>query len=184
MPAPSVRPDPATFRDAVGRFATGVTVITTRHDGTVHGMTANGFMSVSLEPLLVLVSIARSARMHDLLAAGSGYGVSVLGHDQKDLSVHFAGRPKQGFEIPFHFVAGVPLLAGALVEIATRTVGRHEAGDHTLFVGEVVHLQARDGQPLIFHSGTYTKLHVPRVEVRREGDWAGFWIESRDPLAG
>ena len=176
--------DPATFRDALGRFATGVTVITVESQGTAHGMTANGFMSVSLDPFLVLVSVAKAARMHRLLESAEGYGVSVLGHDQRDLSLHLSGRPLEGIEVPLDFVDDVPLLENALVRIATRIVDSHSAGDHTLFIARVLQLDVRDGQPLIFHSGAYTKLHVPRIEVRREGDWADFSIEPHDPLAG
>lgn len=177
------RPAQGSFREALGRFATGVTVVTTEHEGCVHGMTANGFMSVSLDPLLVLVSIARSARMHDLLEASGSYGVSVLSERQQQLSNHFAGRPDPAREITFDAGAGVPLLRGALVQVATRVVDARRAGDHTLFIGEVLHFDWHDGRPLIFHSGGYRELHEHPASAAHRGTWSGFCLEPLDPLA-
>ena len=82
--------DPAEYRRALGRFASGITVVTTSHDGHAHGMTANGFMSVSLDPPLVVVSLANTCRLHSLLPASGRYGVSVLSESQEPLSRHFA----------------------------------------------------------------------------------------------
>jgi len=93
--------DPRQFRNALGRFASGVTVITTEHEGRTHGMTANAFVSVSLDPPLVLVSVDNRAQMHQLLALAPRYGVSVLAEDQEMLSNHFAGRATEGLQIPF-----------------------------------------------------------------------------------
>jgi flavin reductase (DIM6/NTAB) family NADH-FMN oxidoreductase RutF len=179
--APSA--DEKRFREALGHFATGVTVVTTEHDGVVHGMTANGFMSVSLDPVLVLVSIARTARMHDLLEGSGSYGVSVLAQAQQGLSNHFAGRPAEGIEIPFHSVAGVPLLGGALVELAARIVDAHGAGDHTLFIGEVMQFDSQEGEPLIFHSGGYRELGGQAAGTPHRTHWSDFCLEPLDPLA-
>jgi flavin reductase (DIM6/NTAB) family NADH-FMN oxidoreductase RutF len=170
------------FRQVLGRFATGVTVVTTEHDGVVHGMTANGFMSVSLDPPLVLVSIARTTRMHELLEASRHYGVSVLSERQQRLSAHFAGNPAGDAEIPFEPAAGVPVLRGALARVATRVVDAHRAGDHTLFIGEVLHFDAQDGRPLIFHSGDYRELVEQPVAIAHRGTWSGFCLEPLDPL--
>src|ERR1700722_3498329 len=145
------------FRDALGTFATGVTIVSTRLDDLVHGMTANGFMSVSLDPALVVVSIATNARMHDILLRAGRYGVSVLSREQEPGSRHFAGRPQTG-EIELLESAGMPLVDGALTHVVADVVDAHPAGDHTLFIGEVLHFQHRDGEPLIFHSGTYRRL--------------------------
>src|ERR1700689_4444129 len=87
--------DQRRFRDALGTFATGVTIVSTRLDDLVHGMTANGFMSVSLDPALVVVSIASASRMHDILMGTRRHGVSVLARDQGAVSRHFAGRPQR-----------------------------------------------------------------------------------------
>src|ERR1700677_4478907 len=96
------------FRDALGTFATGVTIVSTRLDDLVHGMTANGFMSVSLEPALIVVSIASGARMHDILLRAGRYGVSVLSREQEAVSRHFAGRPQAESEIALIESSGVP----------------------------------------------------------------------------
>jgi flavin reductase len=173
----TVHPDASTqreFRDALGRFATGVTVVTTACDGEVHGMTANGFMSVSLEPPLVVVSIAGRARMHGLLGASGVYGVNVLSREQERLSRHFAGRPHDGLAIPFVSIAGVPLIDGSLVHVAARIRDAHAAGDHTLFVGEVLHFAMRAGEPLIFHSGGYRTLIEPDADPM---PWDAFCLD-------
>jgi flavin reductase (DIM6/NTAB) family NADH-FMN oxidoreductase RutF len=175
--------DQRRFRDALGRFATGVTVVTTEHEQRVHGMTANGFMSVSLEPLLVLVSIARSTRMHDLLEASGQYGVSVLAQAQQRLSNHFAGRPAGDESIRFEVVDGVPVLRDAILRVGTRITNACRAGDHTLFIGEVLHFDFRDGQPLIFHSGGYRELREQPQFAAHRGTWSGFCLEPLDPLA-
>jgi flavin reductase (DIM6/NTAB) family NADH-FMN oxidoreductase RutF len=162
------------FRDAMGHFATGVTVITTARDDRVHGMTANGFMSVSLEPQLIVVSIGEHATMRDLLRRSGIYGVSVLSSRQRQLSAHFAGRPRSEEPIPFVDMSGVPLIAGALTRVAARVVAAHSAGDHTLFVGEVVALETEPGEPLIFHSGSYRALEDPQEFTamwRHATDW-------------
>jgi len=156
------------FRDVMGRFATGVTVITTQADGRTHGMTANGFMSVSLEPPLVVISVRCESKMIASLDAAGVYGVSVLGFEQAVLSRHFAGRPIDGLEEPFVEIEGVPMIAGAIAHITTKVVDRHVVGDHVLFVGEVTSADHVSGDPLIFHSGTY---HA----VTNADEWTARW---------
>jgi flavin reductase (DIM6/NTAB) family NADH-FMN oxidoreductase RutF len=173
--------DQARFRQALGSFATGVTIVTTEHDGQVHGMTANGFMSVSLEPPLVVVSIGNNARMHELLAASGRYGVSVLSHAQAKLSTHFAGQPSAGAKIPFVAESGVPLIDGAIAQVAAKIVDAHPAGDHTLFIGEVLYFDWRDGQPLIFHSGGYRELLAHRTDPTYSEAWSDFCLEPLGP---
>lgn len=158
------------LRDAAGRFATGVTVVTTRAPDGVHGMTANGFMSVSLEPALIVVSIGNSSRTKELLEESGAYGVSILSEGQRQLSAHFAGRPLGDGEVGFTEVEQVPLIAGAVAHLAARVVDAHAAGDHTLFVGEVVHIDVLGGEPLVFHGGAYRALR-PRPEVEWTVPW-------------
>jgi flavin reductase (DIM6/NTAB) family NADH-FMN oxidoreductase RutF len=165
--------DQRRFRDALGTFATGVTIVSTRCGECVHGMTANGFMSVSLEPALVVVSIASHTRMHVLLLESGRYGVSVLAREQELVSRHFAGRPRQGVEVELIDAAGVPLVRGALTHVVARVVDAHSAGDHTLFIGEVEHFEHRQGDPLIFHSGAYRQLIGSAGDPTRTGEWAG-----------
>jgi flavin reductase (DIM6/NTAB) family NADH-FMN oxidoreductase RutF len=161
------------FRDALGTFATGVTIVSTRSGELVHGMTANGFMSVSLDPALVVVSVASKARMHDLLLRAGRYGVSVLARDQAAVSQHFAGRPQDGQEVQLVEIDEVPLVAGALTHVVARVVDAHGAGDHTLFIGEVLHFEQHAGEPLIFHSGAYRRLLDSGVDPTRTEEWTG-----------
>src|SRR5882672_7933924 len=123
----------------MSRFPTGVTVVSTPHGDGVHAMTANGFLSVSLEPPLVLISLGQ-CRMAQMLATTGRYGISVLAEDQRALSGHFAGRPDPTAAPNFTSVDGLPFLAGAVAHIGCRVVDTHPAGDHTLFIGEVEHL--------------------------------------------
>ncbi|PXY22606.1 flavin reductase family protein [Prauserella muralis] len=156
--------DPRRFRAALGRFATGVTVITARApDGGVHGMTANGFLSVSLDPPLVLVSLG-GCTMAEYLRQGDRYAVTVLSEDQETLSRHFGGRAQPGLSVRFQWRGEHPFVPGGLAEIGCRIVDRHPAGDHVLFIGEVEHLEFRDGAPLLFYTGAYRALHVGLTE--------------------
>ncbi|WP_243095095.1 flavin reductase family protein [Thermus thalpophilus] len=150
--------DPRLFRQTLGRFATGVTVVSVRTGEGVHGMTANAFLSVSLDPPLVLVSVDRRARTHGLLLEAGRYGVSVLAEGQRDLSDHFAGRGVGEAQPVWREVLGVPLLEGALAHVVARVVEAHPAGDHTLFIGEVEHLGYGEGRPLLFFGGRYHGL--------------------------
>jgi flavin reductase len=165
--------DQRRFRDALGTFATGVTIVSTRLDDHAHGMTANGFMSVSLEPALVVVSVASGARMHDILLRAGRYGVSVLSREQEAVSRHFAGRPQDESEIRLIESSGVPLVEGAITHVVASVVDAHPAGDHTLFIGEVLDFEHRAGEPLIFHSGTYRRLIASSVDPTRTEEWAG-----------
>jgi flavin reductase (DIM6/NTAB) family NADH-FMN oxidoreductase RutF len=147
------------IRRIMGMFATGVTIISMRVGELVHGMTANAFMSVSLAPPLVLVSVDKRARMCGLLHVGLPFGISVLAESQAALSDRFAGRT--GPELPepqFDLVHDSPLLEGALAHIAARVERSYWGGDHSLFLGRVEYARRREGTPLLFHGGKYTKL--------------------------
>lgn len=156
-----IKIDPFEFRRALGRFASGITVITTVHEDKVHGMTANAFVSVSLDPPLVLISVDNRAKMNRVLPKSGRYGISVLSAEQEDLSQHFAGRPKEGLEVPFVWRKEMPLLEGALAHLVCRVVDIHPAGDHTLYIGQVEYLDYTNGDPLLFYTGTYRCLEVP-----------------------
>lgn len=145
------------LRQVMGRFATGVTVVTTTDRGTIHGMTANAFLSVSLHPPLVLVSLGR-CRMNEMLPRTGRYGVSILSHDQKHFAAHFAGQRRSPVEPSFVWGHGLPLLDGALAHLVCRVADVHPAGDHVLWIGEVEHLHHRDGQPLLFYTGRFGTL--------------------------
>jgi len=170
--------DPRQFRNALGRFASGVTVITTEHEGRTHGMTANAFVSVSLDPPLVLVSVDNRAQMHQLLALAPRYGVSVLAEDQEMLSNHFAGRATEGLQIPFVTKHDTPVLDGAVAYLVARVVEAHPAGDHTLYIGQVEYVDWRDDKPLLFYAGKYQQLSVkqPRPTPWPEDEFSLFSI--------
>jgi flavin reductase (DIM6/NTAB) family NADH-FMN oxidoreductase RutF len=158
--------DPAlAFRRTLGMFATGVTVLTTRVGEQVHGMTANAFMSVSLKPPLVLISIDRRAKMGALLHEGTRFGVSVLEARQTGLSDRFAGRIGDDLpEATFEVVHETPLVEGALAHLVARVVRSYWGGDHSLFLGQVEFARYGDGRPLLFHGGRYERLiEDPRV---------------------
>jgi flavin reductase (DIM6/NTAB) family NADH-FMN oxidoreductase RutF len=146
------------FRRTLGMFATGVTVVTTQVGEQVHGMTANAFMSVSLEPPLVLISVDRRARMHSLLHEGKRYGISVLGAEQEELSEHFAGRREGASEARFVVVRETPLVDGAVAQLVAKVVRSYWGGDHSLFLGQVEYARYAEGRPLLFHGGRYGRL--------------------------
>ena len=148
------------LRRTLGMFATGVTVITTREGDQVHGMTANAFMSVSLEPPLVLISVDRRTRMCRLLHEGRTYGVSVLCESQSGLSDRFAGRTSGAQVEPrFEVIHDTPLVDGALAHFVARISRSYWGGDHSLFLGTVEYARYRqDGAPLLFHGGRYERL--------------------------
>ena len=152
--------DPREFRNAMGRFATGVTIVTTEVEGETFGMTANAFLSVSLDPPLILISVGTKASMHERLPQSGRYGVSFLNEGQTDLSQHFAGQPVEGLEVPFVRKHDMPLIEGAVAHIVTKVVEAHPAGDHTLFIGEVEYLDSHDDRPLLFYAGKYHELNA------------------------
>lgn len=151
--------DPLAYRKALGHFTSGVTVITTAIKGTVHGMTANAFCSVSLNPPLVLISIDKRTHMHELLAQSGFYGVSVLAQNQEVYSRHFAGQPHENLPVLFTWRKNCPLLEGTIAQLVCRVTDIHSAGDHTLYIGQVEYLSYSDEQPpLLFYSGKYQSL--------------------------
>jgi flavin reductase (DIM6/NTAB) family NADH-FMN oxidoreductase RutF len=156
--------DPRLFRHVMSRFPTGVTVITASDAGEVRGMTANAFMSGSLEPPLCVVSVAKRANMHALLLEAKCFGVNVLADHQIELSDHFAGTPNPKLAIAFEMLAGTPLLRDACARIAAETAARHDCGDHTIFIGHILHMDANARPPLVYHGGRYGAL------IHRRGD--------------
>jgi flavin reductase (DIM6/NTAB) family NADH-FMN oxidoreductase RutF len=154
--------DPDSFRSVLGRFASGITVVTTRDaDGRDVGMTVSAFASVSLEPPMISVCIERRASMFRALCTAAQFGVSILASDQEALSRRFAAMESShrfegiGYD---RGESGVVLLDEALAHIECRRVAQHEAGDHTIFIGEVERADARDARPLLYYRGGYAQL--------------------------
>lgn len=149
---------PDAFRDVLGRFATGVTVLTTRDaDGRDCGMTVSAFAALSLDPPLVLACIARDATIAGAVAAASHFGVSVLAAHQEPLARRFADPNVDRFVgVPLSRGAlGVALVNGALAHLECRVTARHQAGDHTIVIGEVLAASAEHGEPLVHFRGDY-----------------------------
>ena len=167
-------PTAAEFREAVSRFATGITVVTCVVDGVDHAMTANAFASVSLDPVLVLVSVERESRFHDAVSATSAWGVSILSADAEPVARWLAtkGRPLEGQldKVAHHRspALGVALIDNALATLECRTVDTHRAGDHDIVIGEVVAIATRAdravgdphplAEPLLYYRRRYRSI--------------------------
>ena len=153
--------DARSFRHALGQFATGITVVTTRdHAGHLLGLTVSAFCSVSLHPPLVLVCVDTRSETHQAFVESRLFGVSILAEDQDGISERFARRGRAKFaELPMvtgpH---GAALVPGALAQIECGLAAAHPAGDHTIYVGKVLGLSVHPGRPLVYHSGAYHPL--------------------------
>ena len=158
------------FRNTVGSFATGVTVITTRGrdevDADVYGLTANAFSSVSLDPPLVLICVNSGTAGAETIERNGVFAVNVLATHQEPISRFFSSRDRPAGRAAFaslpHFkaVTGSPILERAAAYLDCRVTDQHEAGDHLIFIGEVVALGVDpESRPLVFHGGGYAALH-------------------------
>jgi flavin reductase len=162
--------DPSVFRNVLGRFGTGVTVLTTPAGDGVHGMTASAFMSGSLHPPLVVVSVGQRTKFHELVLASGRMGISVLAENQADYGRLFAGQLTNTITPPFEFQHKIPVVSGALATIATQLHCSHSCGDHTLIVGVVRHLTYREGRPLLVFCGNYEGLPMPIISPSLMGE--------------
>ena len=153
--------DAATFRRTLGAFATGVTIATVRDAaGVDHGMTVSAFSSLSLSPPLVLVCIDHAATFAPQVAEAHHIGVSVLGDTQQALSQQFAQSGAVRFDgvDVVRGVTGVPLVVGAIAQLEGRITARHDAGDHTIIIAEIVAAASTHGAPLLYYRGQYRRL--------------------------
>lgn len=150
------------LRDALGRFATGVCLITTvTEDGEAMGMTANSFSSVSLDPPLVLWSLQNNSDVYDLFASPRYFAINVLATEQQDMSNQYARKGQHGLEQAHYRPGkyGAPIIRDALVSFECELDATHEGGDHLIIVGRVRDLHTRPtGNPLLFYSGGYREL--------------------------
>jgi flavin reductase (DIM6/NTAB) family NADH-FMN oxidoreductase RutF len=163
---PPTTPSISDFRLALGQFATGVTVVTAeRAPGQVHGMTANAFTSVSLDPLLILICVSQSAQLLPLVNRYKRFGVNILKDSQQAISEYFAqteedAARESNLGIRYRWTpSGIPLLDDALAHLACNVVASYIAGDHTIFIAEVESLELLDGQPLLYLRGDYRRLN-------------------------
>jgi flavin reductase (DIM6/NTAB) family NADH-FMN oxidoreductase RutF len=160
-------PTSSEFRLALGQFATGVTVVTAeRSPGQVHGMTANSFTSVSLEPPLILICVSHAAQLLPMLNRQKRFGVNILKNNQRAISEYFArieesAETEKQLGIRYRWTEkGIPLLEDALVNLACNIIDSHVAGDHIIFIAEVESVEIYDGEPLLYLRGNYR--HVAR----------------------
>ncbi|MBV5291995.1 MAG: flavin reductase family protein [Curvibacter lanceolatus] len=161
MTALSSSIDSNRLRRVLGSFATGVTIVTTRSaGGRPVGLTANSFSSVSLSPPLVLWSLRRDSSAMESFVTARHWAVHVLSAEQQSLSDRFARRSEDRFaELEIgHGEGGVPLLSDCAAVLQCCTVAQHLAGDHVIFIGEVLACEHREAQPLVFHAGRYAQL--------------------------
>lgn len=169
------------FRTALGQFATGVTVVTTRaRNGDRIGLTANSFNSASLDPPMVLWSLKNDSQNFDVFAEASHFAVNVLAADQVEVSKRFSRDVEDrfaGLECR-EGIAGLPLIAGCAATFQCRNVHRYSGGDHAIFVGEVLDFRVRDRTALVFHRGDYT-VTLPRpADDADDGEIAGGYVDD------
>jgi flavin reductase (DIM6/NTAB) family NADH-FMN oxidoreductase RutF len=156
--------DPEIFRQAMRAWATGVTVVTSAHDGVRHGMTVSSFTSLSVTPPQVLVAISHNVRTHKLITNSGFFGVSILSSEQQAISDRFAGRipdAQDRFDglSTFEMVSGIPLLSAGMACVDCRVINTLNSGAHTIFVGEVLAARRLDAQnPLIYFDRDYRHL--------------------------
>lgn len=165
--SPLYRPPAHFLRGCLGRFATGVAVVSfAEPDGRPRGVTVNSFTSVSIDPPLILVALQRTVPSHDLLR-GRGFTVNVLGAEQREFALlfagggqgkHSAGRPRPSLRPAWAEGEHAPRLAGSLCYFACTPWAEYDGGDHTLFLGEVQHFDYRDGDALGFVNGQFTTI--------------------------
>ena len=152
--------DEAHFKLAMSHFASGVTIVTTIHDGTLYGMTVASFASLSLRPPLVLVCIEKSVKTHDAIAKTRRFGVSILSEEQGSLSNRFASRIEDKFsDVGVSYATnGVPLIDDAITALECEVRDQLPGGDHSIFVGEVMSIRTRDAKPLLYFRSGYHEL--------------------------
>jgi Conserved protein/domain typically associated with flavoprotein oxygenases, DIM6/NTAB family len=149
------------FRTALSRFASGVTVVTTRDaSGHLHGITVSAFCSVSLDPPLILVCIERETGSHHAFQEAGRFVVNFLHEGQKDISNHFASHLDDKFSAVEYQpgISGLPVLTDSLATLECRLAHSYEGGDHTIFVGEVERTRVKEGNPLLYFHGNYRRI--------------------------
>jgi len=154
--------DDAQFKHALSHFASGITIVTTEHKGTDYGLTVASFASLSLSPPLVLVCISKSSSSHEPIMASGKFGVSILGGDQEAVSGRFASRGGDkfaGLDVR-RGTLGVPLVGNALATLECRVKDQVVGGDHSIFIGEVVDTQTREGAPLLYFRAAYREMRL------------------------
>lgn len=169
--------DQQDLRRALAQFATGVTIITVQQDDVMHGMTANAFSALSLDPPLVLFCVGKGARMARFLDGADGFAINILSTDQEQISGQFAGQHPDKDDITrLHPGPVAPLIPGALVSLSCALEEIHEGGDHLIVVGRVLEIHEPEGgnprPPLIFHRSNYGSLVARARPTADEISWS------------
>lgn len=169
LPKAVINPDPDSLRDALRFWTTGVTIVGAAHEGVSHGMTVNSFTSLSLNPPLVSVSLEKVTRTHQFVSAAGAFSVTILSVEQRAISDRFAGRESDQsnrFEgvSTLTLETGSPILSAGLAFFDCRVATSHDAGTHTLFIGEVLVAgllsEGENGEPLTYFNRGYRKLII------------------------
>ncbi len=151
------------YRQVLGAFATGVAVVTTKRENCYFGLTVNSFTSVSLDPMLIQINIAKNTTSHEYIRETGFFVVNILAEDQRLTSNIFSGAPPaERFQNvrTWETGSGCPVIEGSLAYIEVKVVGTFEGGDHTIFLGEVLQMQTlrEDAPPLLYYRGKYARL--------------------------
>ena len=167
--------DGRALRQCLSRFSTGVTVVSYEVDGEPRGATMNAFTSVSLDPPLILLSVARTARACDALEQ-TPFAVNILRANQRDVALQFAGRPQRGAALTWRRDTGrAPALAGTVAVLQCRPWARYDGGDHVLQLGEVIEARHEPGEPLLFVGGDFSTAGLPLYDTPRVLD---NWVDQ------
>ncbi|HLR66255.1 flavin reductase family protein [Virgibacillus alimentarius] len=150
--------DDRLFRDAMGKFATGITIVSIDYGGEILGMTVNAFMSVSLDPKLIAISIDEKASMYNKLQETKKFGVSILAEEQKDISMIFAKQKEKDREIPFIRLDDIPVIKDSIATLSCHVKETTKAGDHMIFIAEVTGLTMSEKNPTLFFGGKYRTM--------------------------
>lgn len=150
--------DDLKFRQAMGQFATGITIVSTAYEEDIIAMTVNAFMSISLQPKIVAVSIGEQASMYNILPKTNSFGVSILHENQKALSELFAKENEYGQEDMFIYKANIPVLEDCLTHLVCDVVKSVKVGDHTVYFGEVKDLEVFSKKPILYYGSDYRYL--------------------------
>ena len=157
-------PNAQDFKNAWGKYASSVSVITSiEPGGTVHGMAASDISSVSLDPMLVLVCVGHNRNSHPLIESSGRFAINIMSDIQEDIVLHFAKSAEHrdpDFEIQYLFTSrGAAFIEGAIAQMDCRVIDQHTAGDHTIFIGEVEEIEVADNQPLLYYQGNFGRFN-------------------------
>ena len=147
------------FRETMGMFATGITIVTAEYKGKMMGITVNAFMSVSLDPKLIAISIDENASMYTKLQETKQFGLSILQEEQKELSMIFSKQMEKDREIPYIAQGDVPVIEDSIATLSCKVMDTAKAGDHMIFIAEVTDIKVKTGDPVLFYGGKYRTIN-------------------------